>query len=362
MSRSLLVLLVAVLLTGCDLALPSNAQYPGPVASAAQPGVAAAGDLPYAHRGLEAMRNALRDLEPDEALARVPAEGLHLENAKVNAACVAAPGALPVLVCHFGPLAAQPVAQGIFWHDDGGWHAQLYPQAPRPLTAERLAWFEQHGCRLGCRSGVSRVRQGGSGLGPELLVVMNLGLLGPQRAEEAQLLRLVDDEWRVAWVPGEGDWYYGHAEVRLPARGFATFQVRNSSLSRQDRLTGYLSESASDEFRRFTERWEKKGAAYVMRDKAEEPSPFGALVRLIDYLSTGADEKAGPLLRPGISLEEARKALAQKPLRQGWPVVRWGESGFLLDTAKTGKPTVGVRFERHGDGWALAEVKRVQGQ
>lgn len=350
--------LAAVLfLSGCASVLPSSAQYPSPVSSAAQPGASNQGGTSYARKGAEALRLALKSVGADEALERIPAEGLKATDEGVEAGCVAAPGSKPVLVCHFGPSAKQPVAQVILWYDREGWQSQLYPQASIKMADERKAAMEAWGCQLGCYSGISAARQAGT----ELLVVVNHGYAtGNQKAEEAQLLHLVEDRWQVVWVPGEGDWNYGDAEVILPAKGIASLQVKNSSRLRQDRLAGFVNEQPGGQYRRFTERWERKGDVYVMRDQVEQPSPYGALVRLISYLSAGADEKATALLSPAVPLETARKALAQKPQRQGWEIVQWGPNGFLLDTTKTGKPGIGVRFEQTGSDWVLAEVWEVK--
>jgi hypothetical protein len=350
----LLLLMIAV--SGCSRALPSSAQYPAPVLSAAQPAVAGRGDTAYARRGAEAIRAALRGLEPDEVLERVPREGLKLPDAEVAAGCIAAPGTLPVLICHYGPAASQPVAQAILWHARAGWQAQLYPQAPARLASERKKALAELGCQIGCYSGLVQARQFPDSDGAELLVVVNLAATGAARADEVQVLHMTNDGWEVQWVPAAGDWNYGHAAVELPAKGVTQFHVLNSSWNREDSLTGYMAEPEGGEHRRFRELWVRKGEGYVLKDRREEPSPFSALVRLIHYLSTGADEKAQALLVKGVDLEMARKALAQKPKRQGWTVVRWGESGFLLDTAGTGKPNRGVRFEQKGENWILAEV------
>ncbi len=356
--RTVSVVVVAILLlAGCGGALPSSAQYPSPVTSAAQPGAGNQGSTAYAKRGAEALRAALREVSADEALERIPLEGLKLTDAGVEAGCAPAPGHVPILVCHFGPAIAQPVAQVILWYERGGWQSQLYPPASIKLTEERKKAMEAWGCQIGCYSGISAARQAGN----ELLVVVNHGFAtGNQHAEEAQLLRFQEGRWQVAWVPGEGDWNYSDAKVTLSPKGITLFQVKNSSRHRQDRLSGYLAEQAGGDLRQFSERWERKGDGYMIRDQVEEPSPYGALVRLISYLSSGADEKAMALLAGSVPLEEARKALAQRPQRQGWSVVRWGSSGYLIDTTRSGKPGLGVRFERQGEDWVLAEIWQVK--
>ncbi|HWI63079.1 MAG TPA: hypothetical protein VNT75_14620 [Symbiobacteriaceae bacterium] len=355
MHKSLIWAVAMLVLTGCGPALPSATQYPAPLPSAAQPAVSSRGDLAYARRGLEAIRSALRNLEPEE-LEEIPEKGLHLTEAGVAAGCADAGGSMPVLVCHFGPAAGQPVAQGVFWQENEVWEAQLYPQAPSKLAAERAEVISQQGCRLGCYSGIRQARLAPGADPAELLVVVDLGFVSGHRAEEVQVLRLDDRRWEVQWVPAPGDWSYGHARVELGSRGVNHFQVRSSSWMRQDPFAGYFSEPEAGEHRRFTEKWMRKGTAWVMADRLEEPTPYSSLVRLTHYLSVGGDEKAASLIAQDLPLEEARMALAQKPKRQGWTVTRWGDHGFLLDTKGDGKPALGVRFEKRADEWILAEV------
>ena len=351
--RMVPLILLLLTATGCFRALPSAGQYPGPVPSAVQPAVSTRGDATYAQKGVAALRGALKGLDPEEALERIPQEGIRVPDVRVAARCVAAQGALPLLVCHFGPAVSQPVAQAILWYDRETWTGQLYPQAPPKVAAARLASLADLGCRVGCYGGIRQVRQSP---GPELLVVADLGITGRERAEEVQLLHLVDGIWEVAWVPDAGDWHYGHTRVQIGTKGVQQFQVRTSSWLRQDSLSGYLKESESTEHRYFLERWMRKGQAYVMVDRAEEQTPYSSLVRTIHHLTNGADEKARVLIGREITLDQARQALAQNPRRQGWEVTRWGEHGFLLDTKRTGTPNLGVRFEPQGSDWVLAEI------
>lgn len=355
MRWSLVWLLPFVAALGCSHAMPSATQYPAPVASAAQPAVASRGDVAYARRALEAIRSALRGMEPEE-LETVVSQGLDLAEAGVSARCADAGGISPTLVCHFGPAASQPVAQGIFWYENDVWEAQLYPQASANLTAERTELLGQEGCRMGCYSGISRARQTSGADGRELMVVVDFGYASRKKAEEVQLLRLNDRRWEVLWVPAAGDWGYGHTQVELGARGSSHFQVRTTSWMRQDSFTGYFSEPEVGEHRRFTERWMRKDTGYVMADRSEESSPYSSLVRLVHYLSVGGDEKAAGLVAPDLPLDEIRQALAQRPRRQSWSVTRWGDHGFLVDTKGDGKPTLGVRFVNDGEAWVLAEI------
>jgi hypothetical protein len=309
--------------------------------------------MAYARRGMEAIRTALRETDPDDApeLART---GLSLPEARVAAGCAYADGEMPTLVCHYGPSASQPVAQAVFWYAQGIWQAQLYPQAPLELAGDRAEVLAGYGCRLGCSSGVVRARQAPGAR--EMLVVIDMGFSSGRRAEEAQLLRFDEGRWQLVWAPPGGDWNYGDAAVEFANRGLAQFRVRSSSRMRQDLYSGYLSEPDGGEHRRFVERWERKNSAYVMADRSEEPTPYSTLVRLIHYVSVGGDEKAAALLARDLPLDEVRQALTQRPRRQGWTVTRWGGEGFLLDTKNSGKPDLGVRFAKQDDGWVLAEL------
>lgn len=355
MRRMLGWLLPCLLCLGCSPVLPSATQYPSPVPSAAQPAAGTRGDMVYARKALDAIRKAFWHMDADE-LEAVVQDGLRLTEEGVEAGCADAGGRMPTLVCHFGPTMSQPVAQGIFWQEHQVWDAQLYPQTPQPLAAERMELLSEHGCRLGCNSGIRQARLNDGPDGPELLVVVDLGFVSRNRAEEVHLLQMRHGQWELRWAPAAGDWNYGHAEVELGARGNSHFLVRSSSWMRQDPLAGYFHEPEAGEHRRFTEKWMRKGASYVMADRAEEQTPYSSLIRLVHHLSTGGDEKAASLIAADLDLDEVRQALAQRPKRQGWSVTPWGESGFLLETGNDGRPAVGVRFTRDGEGWVLAEV------
>jgi hypothetical protein len=309
----------------------------------------------YARKALDAIRHALRSMDADELAAAVQ-DGLHLTEEGVEAGCADAAGSMPALVCHFGPTVSQPVAQGIFWLEHTAWEAQLYPQVTPQLALERKEMLGEHGCRLGCNTGVRQARLTDGPDGPELLVVVDMGFVSRNRAEEVHLLGLRDGHWTVQWAPAAGDWNYGHAVVELGARGISHFVVRSSSWMREDPFAGYFHEPESGEHRRFTERWMRKGAGFVVADRAEEQTPYSSLIRLVHHLSTGADEKAAALIAGDLALEDVRQMLAQRPKRQGWAATPWGDHGFLLDTGGEGKPAVGVRFERDGESWVLAEV------
>lgn len=343
---------------GCGHARPSAAAYPAPVASAAQPAAAAKGDIGYARRGAEAIRSALHGLEPEEAMTRAPRAGVAAAP-DIVVSCLPVRGEPPVILCHYGPNSAQPVAQAIFWYEQEAWQYQFYPQAALGLAAERREALSELGCRIGCFGAIAQARLVPGDGGPELMVVVDLGAGGPAKAQEVQLLSFADGVWSVAWVPPAGDWNYGHAEVTLPRSGDARFQVRSSSWERQDHLFGYVHEPENGEHRWFNDRWERRGDGYFLRDRDEESSPYSTLLRAIHYLTTGADEKARGLLAPELELETARKALAQKPKRQSWKLARRGESEFMLETRGTGKPDRAVRLEQRNGTWVIAEVKEL---
>lgn len=349
------ILLLLLIIMGCGHVKPSTAEVPAPVASAAQPAAAGPGNTPYAKRGIESIRAALQDYALDEAVSEVPRTGLSLAAANLAARCVAPPGDLALLLCQFGPDASLPVAQALFWHDGWNWQGQLYPQLPAQITADRRERLGRLGCQEGCRGGFLTGRQLGSGDSPELLVVLNLvGVPWGGRAEEVQLLRLAGNVWSVAWAPWDGVWRYTDSHVLLPVTGGASFQVRNSSRGSTDWLSGYFVEGAQST-RWFAEQWSRKGDEFVLQNWREEPGPYGSLVRLVHYLSTGSPAGAEGYLAESVSLDDAQKALAQKPRRQGWRVASAGPGAFVLDPGGN-QPKRGVRFEWINDRWVLTHL------
>jgi hypothetical protein len=355
--RFFIWLFLVTFIAGCGDALPSSSDYPQPVASAAQPGAEKAYSR-YAARGAEAIRKALKDLGPSEALEQMPQKGLDLPDVEVQAECKAAPGRLPTLLCHFGPTAAKPAAQVILWYERDAWRSQLYPQAPIYLAQERKSAFGRHKCAIGCRSGIANARQ--SADGHELLVVVDMGLGTDVKAEEVQLLRMREGFWEIFWLPGEGDWNYGLASVTLGRAGTAYFRTESSSWLRQDMLADYVQESPTGPHRFFREEWVRKGDAFMLRDRAEEPTPFGSLVRIIHYLNSGADEKARALMAKSVAFEKTKEALKQRPRHQRWPVERKGDGQFRLIIGDDPNDTLLVDFRKAGNDWILTNLQRTE--
>lgn len=348
-------LLLGLALAERTAVLPSSGTYPQPMASAAQPAATGRGAASYASRAVDGLRNALRGLDPEVALERVPGEGLSATDPQAQARCAAAQGDLPVLVCHFGPAAERPVAQALFWHDRGGWQAQLYPQAPIRLAEARREGLAPLGCLIGCQSAIRSARLvSGAEVRRELLVVVDLGAVAGRPAEELHVLTLADGRWHLTWAPGEGEWSYGDARITLPTRGEALFSVTSSSWLQSDLLSGYLNGTGAESVRWFTERWVRKGDGFALRSRQELPGAYRSLVRLIHFLSTGADEKAAELTT--VALEEARKALAQRPPRQGWRIAHAGEGEILLDPNRPDRQAVRVKLERRGEEWIVTRI------
>ncbi|MFZ5815017.1 MAG: hypothetical protein ACOY93_06900 [Bacillota bacterium] len=336
----------ALLIQLCALADPN------PLRSAAQPsspaGAAETGQL---RRGLELVRREIaRRFGAEELLPDQPWE-LSLDEAGVGVQCLPAEASESVVLCQYGPEAGAPLWQGIFWREQGSWLAQLYPEPPASLAHERMQFLGSLGCKA-CSGRLRQVRWGEDGQGWELLVVHDRGTEAAPM-EEVHLLRLFSREWRTLWAPGPGDWNWGHARVTLLGAGLDGFSVRSSSWSRQDRFAGYLAEPPDGEHRWFQERWVRRGPAYILRDQVEEPGAYGALVRLIYYLSHRYDQRAEGLLGPEIGLEEARTALAQQPPRQGWGVERVEPGTFRLDRDGDGQPDLEAVFTQLSEGWAL---------
>ncbi len=333
-----------LLLQACALAQPTAATGPAPVPSAAQPAVEGPGSQSYARRGLEALRNRLlHGGSIDEPLT----EGV--------SRCLQAEGG-EQMICAYGPSPDQPVTLVLLWPDDGDWHGQLYPQARDGIAAERRDLFAPRGCAFGCFSQVRKVRSGQGTDGPELLVVVDLGAQAESPMEEVHLLRLVNGAWEITWLPGSGDWNWGHAKVALPDSGITDFRVRSSSWWREDRFSRYFAEQESGEHRWFAERWVRKASGFMLRNQVEEPSPYSSLVRLVHFLSTADDDRAREFLGPDLGLEEAREALAQDPPRQGWAMRRIGELTFEIDRKGNGEYDLSVRFSRVEDKYKLTEI------
>lgn len=345
-----LLLLTIWLLHGCAVVRPVTSGTPLPMPSAIHPAVTGRGDSSFAHRGMETLRSHLSAGQLETING-----ALVFQSEKLTAGCIRAEGSDEVLICQYGPNPDRLVAQALFWQEGGHWLGQLYPDAPEWLANERRQHFRATGCA--CQGRVRQARVGPGEQGPELLVVVDLGSdEGPM--EEVHLLQLANDSWSLAWAPAPGGWNWGHAQVKLggPGQGLTTFGVRSSSWGRQDRFAGYLESPAGGEHRWFTERWVRKGASFALRDQAEEAGPYGALVRLVFYLSHRDERRAQGLLGPQVTLEAARKALAQQPPGQGWGVVKEGPASFRLDRDGDGKADLSVTFAETPSGWVLAQV------
>jgi len=340
------LLLFLLLLQACALAQPTTSMDHSPVPSAAQPAVEGPGDPVRARRGLESLR---QHLQRGGALSEQVGEGVYR--------CLTAEGG-EQLICAYGSSADQPIALAIFWPENlRDWRWQFYPRGPSDRETERRSLFVPKGCSFGCFSQVRQVRAGEGDRGPELLVVVDLGAQATSPMEEVHLLRLVGDAWEVAWLPGRGDWNWGHARVTLPESGLTQFRVRSSSWWREDRFAGYLSEPEEGEHRWFAERWVRKGSGFVLRDQTEEPSGYGTLVRLIHYLSTADDQRAAAMLTPGLSLEAARQTLAQRPPRQGWSLKRLSPLVYEIDRDGDGRHELTVHLHEGTEGYRVSRIE-----
>lgn len=342
------LVVLAVLAMAIAMARPAASVAPEPVPSAARPAAAGTGDQSFARRGMEALRSHLASKEGE-----LEGEELSLPAVGLAARCIAAEGTDQAVLCQYGPTDGDWVAQALLWREHSAWLGQLYPQGPDWLATERRQHFQSEGC--GCRGRVRQARLGSGEKGLELLVVVDLGTTEAPM-EEVHLLRLEREHWSLDWAPAPGNWNWGHAKVTLSQPGLTGFGVRYSSWGRQDRFSGYLTSPPGGEHRWFTERWVRKGAGYVLRDQSEERGPYGALVRLVYYLSHHDEERSGRLLGTGIDLEQARKALAQQPPRQGWKVVQSGPTTFGLDRDGDGKPDLQAGFEEQEGEWILTSL------
>lgn len=355
------LLATAILVQAVALAQPAGLWEPAPEPSTARFAVQGTIDSRYAQGGLEALRTLVSEQEASTSVGPGERQEFSAPDGVLTAWCLSAeatPTTEPVLLCEYGQTGEEPGARAILWQAEGVWQGQLYPQVPEPLADERRQLFRQLSCPAGCqeRFRQARVVSGSGSL--ELLVVSDLGTPDAPM-EEVHLLRLAGDEWGVIWAPAPGDWNWGHARVTLMQSGVNGFGVRSSSWTRQDRFAGYLAEPPEGQHRWFVERWVRTGTGYILKDQMEEPDSYGALVRLVYYLSHRYDQRARDLLDPAIALDEARTALAQRPARQGWKVERADASSFRLDRNHDGKVDLQVDFYEAAGGWVLSRLRPV---
>jgi hypothetical protein len=106
---------------------------------------------------------------------------------------------MPVVVASFGYGANVVDAFGIFWHENGAWKSQPYPQATPEIAQQRNQVLSQGPF---CAGLVTEVHQQGN----LLAVVNDLGRRGTRAAQEVQLLKLENETWKVVWVPTYEAW------------------------------------------------------------------------------------------------------------------------------------------------------------
>lgn len=202
------------------------------LSSAAVPGAPPGNQLENGDIILEKARSAIQalDLSRSEAGYRE----FRITDPNLIFTCEYSPGRggdeVPLLACKFGEFYNEVKGHALFWHDGGDWRAQLYPQAPEALAAERYRLFGALGsnCPVGCGSEFRAVRQAGT----DALVVVDLSGVGTRADEEVHLLRREGDTWRLLWAPLPRDFgfrFRGSARrypaVSLPEQGIDQFDV-----------------------------------------------------------------------------------------------------------------------------------------
>lgn len=130
----------------------------------------------------------------------------------------------PVLACGMGPYVNTPYAFALYWREGDSWRGQLYPQAPPEAAKLRRDYFGALGenCPIGCGAVFKALRLKER----KLLVAVDLSGAGTRPNQEAHLLELAGDTWRVLWVPMPGEYRFsGNPRVVLPEEGIDGFEV-----------------------------------------------------------------------------------------------------------------------------------------
>jgi len=198
--------------------------------SAATPGVPPGRALENAGLILERAREAVQAL--DLSAAEAGYQEVRITDPDLIFTCQYSPGRggdeVPLSTCKFGEFYNTVIGHALFWLDGGDWQAQLYPQAPEDLAAERYRLFASWGSNC-CGSVFRAVRQEGS----EALVVVDLSGVGTRSNHEVHLLRREGQEWHVVWAPLPRDFGFRFRPsqkrtptVSLPAEGIDWFDVR----------------------------------------------------------------------------------------------------------------------------------------
>lgn len=230
------VLLIILFMSGCglgievntnDLANNKNKLWDGIVSSAAAP--AGSGQLTdNIEKAMEQATEKLNDLAVNEAITLIE---IDTKNPDFIFFCKSSSSRqtseMPLLACRLGQYVNDTIAHVIFWYDQSGWKAQIYPQVEDvQLQKERETYFRKMGenCPVGCAGGFKDIREQDG----KVMIVVNLAStanrgVNEEVSDEVHLLELDHGKWRILWAPSPGTYHYG--DVILDEKGIDRFKV-----------------------------------------------------------------------------------------------------------------------------------------
>lgn len=230
------VLLIILFMSGCglgievntnDLANNKNKLWDGIVSSAAAP--AGSGQLTdNIEKAMEQVVEKLNELAVEEATKQ---NEINSNNPDLIIRCkssiLSQSSEIPLLACTLGQYVNDAIAHVIFWYDQSGWKAQIYPQVEDvQLQKERETYFRKMGenCPVGCAGGFKDIREQDG----KVMIVVNLAStanrgVNEEGSDEVHLLELDHGKWRILWAPSPGTYHYG--DVILDEKGIDRFKV-----------------------------------------------------------------------------------------------------------------------------------------
>jgi hypothetical protein len=210
-----------------DLENTKNKLWDGIVSSAVSP--AGSGQLTdNIEKAMEQVVEKLNELAVEEAIKQ---NEINSKNPDLIFRCkssiLSQSSEIPLLACTLGQYVNDAIAHVIFWYDQSGWKAQIYPQVEDvQLQKERETYFRKMGenCPVGCAGGFKDIREQDG----KVMIVVNLAStanrgVNEEGSDEVHLLELDHGKWRILWAPSPGTYHYG--DVILDEKGFDRFKV-----------------------------------------------------------------------------------------------------------------------------------------
>lgn len=174
---------------------------------------------------------------------------------------------VPILACRWGPGANVTTNRHLFWKDGDNWRSQPYP--PNGLQGN---------------AGIVRLYQ----KGPDLVVIMDVGIAQTRYAEQPQLLRRRNGTWRLVWMPQSQEWSGYLSDVQFEGDSLDRFSVwTDSSVLPKEQLWPFVGP-----FGQYLERWRRRGDEYVRVSRTEAPQPEMAVVHFVQALARGTEAEA----------------------------------------------------------------------